>query len=489
MKSFLHHLLSPFLLSIAILLFILFSFIPVRFDMSKNSAYTLSSSTRKIIGSIKKPATITLYVSSDLPTRVIPLKNDVSELLQEYRRSGKNVAIMTIDPKKDTKIAEKLKELGIPQLQFSQLEQNKYQTSSFYFGIAITYNDKNEVIPQVSDYQNLEYNITSALYRLTRESAIKIGIIGETPPTQYGQQDPLSLLKKTLSQQYEIASVDLKSIKKEQNDIFIKDHDALIVIGNENVPYSSEEIIILKKFYESGKSLLVFANGAAINEQTLQVSPSTDNLNELTATYGATINTDLALSTSAEYVNFGNETSQFLAPYPFWIKTNLFNAKTGLFSNIQYISFPWTSTLSINKNSIAKITPLISSSNRSWIQKDEFSLNPNTIPQPKQQDIKEYLLGAVLSNNKGGELVVIPSSRFILDRYMGRGSGNIDFTLNAIDAFSSQGALSGIRSRIVSFYPLPDMSDTEKDMYKYGAILLFPLIWGIYGAVRLIRRK
>lgn len=489
MKSLLHYLLSPFLLAVSVLLFILFSFVPVRFDMSKNNAYTLSSSTRKIIGSIKKPATVTLYVSSDLPTRVIPLKNDVSELLQEYRRSGKNIAIMTVDPKKDVKIAEKLKELGIPQLQFSQLEQNKYQTSSFYFGIAITYNDKNEVIPQVSDYQNLEYNITSALYRLTRETAIKIGIIGETPPTQYGQQDPLSLLKKTLSQQYEIASVDLKSIKTEEDTAFIKDHDALIVIGNESTPYSSEEIALLKKFYESGKSLLVFANGTAINEQTLQVSPTTDNLNELTATYGATINTDLALSTSAEYVNFGNETSQFLAPYPFWIKTNLFNTKTGLFSNIQYISFPWASTLSVKKNNLAEITPLISSSNRSWIQKEQFSLNPNTIPQPKQQDIKEYLLGAVLSNKKGGELVIIPSSRFILDQYMGRGSGNIDFTLNAIDAYSSQGALSGIRSRIVSFYPLPDMSDNEKDMYKYGAILLFPLIWGIYGTVRLIRRK
>ncbi len=489
MKSLLHFDLSPFLLIVAVLLFVIFTFVPARFDMSKNSAYTLSSSTRKIVGSIKKPATITLYVSSDLPTRIIPLKNDVVELLQEYRRSGKNVAVVTVDPKKDAKVGEKLKELGIPQLQFSQLEQNKYQTSSFYFGIAITYNDKNEVIPQVSDYQNLEYNITSALYKLTRETAIKIGIIGETPPTQYGQPDPLSILKKTLSQQYEISSLDLQSIKAEEGKKFIKDYDALVVFSGENTHYSSEGISLLKKFYESGKSLLVFANGTTIDEQTLQVSQSTDNLNELTATYGATINTDLALSTSAEYVNFGNETSQFLAPYPFWIKTNLFNTKSGLFSNIQFVSFPWTSTLSINKNSLTEITPLISSSNRSWVQKEQFSLNPNTIPQPKQQDVKEYLLGAVLRNKKGGELVIIPSSRFILDRYMGRGSGNIDFTLNAIDAFSSQGTLSGIRSRVVSFYPLPDMSDGEKDMYKYGAMFLFPLIWGTYGTVRLIRRK
>lgn len=488
MKSFFYHIRTFLLPAIGLLLFVLFSFFPVRLDMSKNSAYTLSPSTRKIITSVKKPVTITLYASSDLPTRIIPLKNDVSELLQEYRRGGKNITVTTVDPKKDTKIGDKLKELGIPQLQFSQLEQNKYQTSSFYFGIALTYKDKNEVIPQVSDYQNLEYNITSAIYRLTRETAITVGIVGENPQMQYGQQDPLSSLKKVMSQQYSVSSLDLKSALTD-TDAFMKANDALIVFERPEAPYSTEEINLLKKFYESGKSLLVFANGVSIDERTLEVAPSTHNLNELTATYGATINTDLVLSTSAEYVNFGNETSQFLAPYPFWIRTNIFNTKTGLFSNLQFVSFPWASSLSLKDTKKASLTPLISSSNRSWIQKGEYVLNPNTIPQPRQTDVKEYLLGAVLTNKKGGELIVIPSSRFVLDQYMGRGSGNLDFALNAVDVFSSQGSLSGIRSRIVSFYPLPDMADAQKELYKYTAILLFPLIWGIYGVVQLIRRK
>lgn len=473
--------------AIGLLLFILFSLFPVRLDMSKNNAYTLSKSTRKIITSAKKPITITLYISSDLPTRVIPLKNDVSELLQEYRRGGRNVTVTTVDPKKDPKSADKLKGLGIPQLQFSQLEQNKYQTSSFYFGIAITYNDKHEVIPQVSDYQNLEYNITSAIYRLTREKAVTVGIVGENPQMQYGQQDPLSSLKKVMSQQYSVTSLDLKSALG-NTDTFMKGNDALIVLERPE-PYSTEEIDLLKKFYESGKSLLVFAGGVSIDERMLDVVPSTHNLNELTATYGAMINTDLVLSTSAEYVNFGNETSQFLAPYPFWIRTNIFNAKTGLFSNLQFVSFPWASSLSLKDTKKASLTPLISSSNRSWTQKGEYALNPNAIPQPKQQDVKEYLLGVVLTNKKGGELIVIPSSRFILDQYMSRGSGNLDFALNAMDIFSSQGSLSGIRSRIVSFYPLPDMPDTQKEVYKYAAMLLFPLMWGAYGVVRLIRRK
>lgn len=468
--------------------FVLFTFFPVRLDFSKGGAYTLSSATKKTVRTISKMVEITLYISTDLPTKIIPLKTDVVELLQEYRRAGKNIKITVIDPKKDTKIAEKVKELGIPELQFSQLEKNKYQTSSFYFGILIAYNDKTEVIPQVSDYQNLEYNLTSAIYRLTRTEMAKVALIGESQGT-YGQQDPLASLKKVLSQQYTVVSLDLSTIKEEDTSTFLKEYATLVLLDNGTIHYSSEQIQLLKKYYESGKNIIVFADGIKIDERALSITQADHNLNELTASYGAHIDYNAVLSTSAEYVNFGNETTQFLAPYPFWIRSNLFDTKSGLFANIQFVTFPWSSSLSLKKTGQVAITPLITTSNKSWIQKDSFSLNPNTIPQPTQKELKEYVLGALLKNKKGGEMIVISSSRFPFEQYMSRGGGNLDFVLNTIDTFSSNGALSGIRSRIVSFYPLPDLSDSQKDIYKYTAILLFPLLWGLYGAIRLIKRK
>ena len=233
----------------------------------------------------------------------------------------------------------------------------------------------------------------------------------------------------------------------------------------------------------------MFTGGTKIDEQTLNVTQADNNINELTATYGAQIDYNLVLSTSAEYVNFGNTTSQFLTPYPFWIRSNIFDTKSGLFTNIQFVTFPWVSSLSLKKNNFVSISPLIVSSSTSWVQKGTYLLNPDTIPQPTQKDLGQFILGALLKNNKGGEMVVIPSSRFPYDQYMSSGGGNADFILNAIDTFSSNGALSGIRSRNVSFYPIPDISDTQKDVYKYTAILLFPLIWGVYGAIRLMKRK
>ena len=468
--------------------FVIFSLFPVRLDFSKGAAYTLSPATKKTIQKNTKKIDINLYVSSDIPTQAIPLRTDVVELLQEYRRGGKNINVTVIDPKKDSKIIENLKQLGIPELQFSQLEQNKYQTSTFYFGMTISTGDKNELIPQINDYQNLEYNITSAIYRLTRTDMPKVALVGEITQ-QYGQQDPLLSLRKVLSQQYTVSTLDLTTIKPEDEKNFVNDYATLVLLDNGTIKYSSGQIQLLKKFYESGKNILVFAGGSKIDEQTLNVTQADHNLNELTATYGAQINYNLVLSTSAEYVNFGNQTSQFLAPYPLWIRSNLFDTKSGLFANIQFVSFPWASSLTLKKTENAVASPLIMSSNRSWAQTNIFQLNPNAIPQPTLNDLKEYVLGALVKNKWGGEMVVIPSSRFPYEQYMSRGGGNLDFVLNAIDTFSSNGALSGIRSRVVSFYPLPDMPDNQKDIDKYTAILLFPLMWGLYGGIRLFKRK
>lgn len=479
---------APFFFLLFTGAFVLFSMFPIRLDFSKGKAYTLSAATKKIIQNNNKNIDINLYASSDLPTRIIPLRTDVVELLQEYRRGGKNIKTSTVDPKKDTATLEKVKQLGIPELQFSQLEQNKYQTSSFYFGIVLSSNGKNEIIPQVSDFQNLEYNITSAIYRLTRSEMPKVAIIGEIGG--YIQQDPLATLKSTLAQQYTVENVDLSAIKSEEDlKKFLGDYSTIILIDNGTNKYTSEQIQLLKQFYESGKSILVFAGGAKIDEQTLSVTQADHNINELTASYGAQIDYNLVLSTSAEYVNFGSATSQFLAPYPFWIRSNLFDSKSGFFTNIQSVSFPWVSSLTLKKSSSVSVTPLIMSSNRSWIQKDNFSLNPNSIPQPTQKDLNQFVLGALIKNKKGGEMMIIPSSRFLYEQYMNKDQGNLEFLFNAVNAVSSNGSLNGIRSRIVSIYPLPDMSDTQKDISKYTAILLFPILWGAYGVIRLLKRK
>lgn len=468
-----------FTLTIFVVFNLLLSSISLRLDLSKGQAYTLSPSTKKILKNLNDIVNIKFFVSSDLPTRLLPLKTEVIDLLNEYKKQGYGKTIVkTIDPKKDEQAASDAKQAGIPELQFSQLEKDKYAVSTAYFGISLNYGDKKDVIPHATETNNLEYNLTSIIYKLTRNELIKIGLIG----LNNAQADPISFFKKIISQQFNYQSVLLN-----ENIKNIDPKIKALILFDDKTKYSDKQISLIKNYLAKGGGAIFFIDGVSV-EDNLSAAPADFNLFSLTGDYGININKNLVLSTSAELVNFGNETVQFLTPYPFWLKTNSFNSKSSYFANVNQLTFPWTSSIILTKKKNIKVTELVKTSAKSWQQKDSFILNPQAIPNPQSKDLKQFLVAAE-AQEKNTRIVVIPDSRFIQDRYLNQGSGNIEFVLNLLNDLVSQGALAGIRSRAVSFYPLPDLSDSQKDIFKYTNILLLPIIFGIYGGIRLIQRK
>ena len=349
--------------------------------------------------------------------------------------------------------------------------------------MSITYGNKKEVIPQVTEIENLEYTLTSTIFKLTSKEIIKIGIFKQSTPTQI---DPLAQFKKIMGQQFQIEEVTINENTKNINS----DIKTLLIFDTQ-VKLQDNQIFALKEYLNNGGRAIFFVDGVWVGEN-LATTPAEHNLFNLLENYGIKINKNFILSTSAELVNFGSGTMQLLTPYPFWLKTNVFNKNSPYFGNVNLLTFPWTSSLSIVKKDNIQIKELIKSTDKSWSQKEvsngEFDLNPQNIANPKLTDLKDFPL-AIESTTKNTKIIVIASSRFALDQYYNRNSSNLEFVLNSLNELASGGALSGIRSRSISFYPLPDLGDNLKDIFKYLNILLLPIILGLYGIIRLIRRK
>jgi len=464
---------------------LLFSPISLKLDLSEGHAYSLSSSTKKILKKINKPLTLKLFITSDLPTRLIPIKSDVVDLLNEYRQEGNNkIQIVSVDPKKDEKMLSEAQDIGIQELQFSQLEKDKYQVATAYLGLGIYYDDKKMSIPQLTDLANLEYNLTSVILKLTKKEIPKIGIIGDDQ-LETGQNDPYLTIGTLLFKEYSITPIKFDEASTTGID---PSYSALVVFDNRLKKYSDENVALLKKYVSNGGKMLVFADGAWVQDN-LSTIPADHNLYSLFTDWGVTLNKNLVLSTSAELINFGNANNQpLLTLYPFWFRTNNFTSKTGPLSNIESVTFPWGSSLSLTNKPNISSTVLVSSPPISWIQKDPFKLTPQEIPQPSEKEIKSYPLIAQLHNNKNGELVIIPSSRFVEDKFLTQSGGNIELVFNIVDNFASGGVLSGIRSRSVVFHPLPQINDNQKDAFKYGMMFLLPGLFGLYGVWRLMKR-
>lgn len=85
--------------------------------------------------------------------------------------------------------------------------------------------------------------------------------------------------------------------------------------------------------------------------------------------------------------------------------------------------------------------------------------------------------------------MLLPTSRFAYAQFQPQDSGNLNMLMNVVSQFAAGGALSGIRQRDVSIVPLPVLADNERDMVKYSAMLLLPLLFSAYGAFRLYKRR
>ena len=82
-------------IAVTVIAFILINLISmnwfVRFDLTDNKMYSLSSSSKNTIQKINDPLTIDLYFSDDLPGQLQNNKRYVQDLLEEYAAYSNNI--------------------------------------------------------------------------------------------------------------------------------------------------------------------------------------------------------------------------------------------------------------------------------------------------------------------------------------------------------------------------------------------------------------
>jgi ABC-type uncharacterized transport system involved in gliding motility auxiliary subunit len=465
----------------AVFAFILITYLiqnlPLRLDLSKNRAYTLSDSTEKILTTIKDPVTITFYSSRQLPSRLQPAKREVADLLSEYKRVGKNkITVVTKDPKQSEQGKKEAESNGVPELNFSQQEQDQFAVTTGYFGIGISNKTQRAAIPQVANIEDLEYNLTSAIYKISSTQLPSIGLIGGDSPEQQ-----FNMLRQVAASQFQLtdAATPAGNLK------------TILVIDNRQKKYSDTEVADFEKYIKNGGKAIFFVDGVWI-DQTLQSSKADHNLFGLFKKFGVTLNENLILSRAAEVINFGGGPNgmNILTAYPYWFRTQSFNREVSYLSNVRQINFPWASSLTLATPKGIQLNTLVQTPTSSWEQKRDFTLRPQDIKKSADKDLRQFTQIVTASMTNGGELMVIPSSRFIEDQFLSRASGNLEFVLNVMNDYAAGGALSGIRHRAIDLYPLPtDLSNHEKDAFKYLTIMLLPALFAGYGIFRLIKRK
>lgn len=493
------------IVGILIVVNILASFFFHRFDLTQNKNYSLSSSSKDILKSLDDLVTVKVYFSKDLPPNLVNLRQDVSDVLDEYKNYGKNnLKIEYVDPQANQKTEQAVLALGIPKLQFNVYQKEKLQVVSGYLGVVLFYGNKKEIIPEVVDTKNLEYDLTSLIKKLTEVKENKIALASgndELNPTQ-----DITFLNQFLGQQYDVSQFDLS-----QNKTISPDIKTLILIGPTKI-FTDKEKFILDQFLMGGGSILLAYNGVSV-DQNLQTGKNDLGLADQFENYGIKLNSDLVLDESSEIASFNTDSGPFLIQYPFWIKMT----KAGLDQNsvvtnkLQSLVLPWTSSLETIKDKAGgnEIQELAKTTNKSWVVSDNYNLNPQQQFNPTNQKpylvaaavfgkfnsffagkpLPEGMTGQAVEKTDNARLAVIGNAQFIRDGFVQQFKDNLIFFLNIVDNLTLSQDLISIRAKAISSYPLKNLSDSQRLTFKFFGIFSSIIIVALLGLVKYISRK
>ncbi len=455
---------------------ILVQFIPLQFDLTTNKIHTITNQSKEIVGNSDDIVTIKVFVSENLPGQLVTIRESLENTLKQYDQAGGNkLKVEWLDPSQNTEAETEAQSLGIQPIRFSSVEQDQFQVTQAYFGLAVFYAGDKEVIPALQEINNLEYRITSTIKKLQQDKLPNVGF-----STGSGERTDLQSLKQALQLNYQTTNIDLTD--EELDESRLDQLDGLIVAGPEQ-EFDELAKQRLDQLISSQKGVIMLLDQVKV-DQTMQPQPLSLNLNDLLNHYGFDLKNQLILDQSAALANFQINQRPIIVSYPLWVKTQPENRAenspptTGLNS----VVFPWASPLDLSKEAVA----LWKSSSQSVVLDDFNNLSP-TQQWDFNQDQKQSVLAGLQTNEissfydqeseeKKIKLAVVGDSDSISDNFIQNYPANGQFYMNLIDYLASDVDLISIRSKQALSRPIKQISDQQKQTYRWASVGFGPAL-------------
>lgn len=496
----------------------------VRLDFTQNREYTTTASTRKILAGLDDVVNVDVYFSKDLPPYLANLDRQVKDLLDEYRAySNGRLRIRFEDPGADPQKERSLQMLGIPKIQLNILEKEKAQVTNVYLGIAVQYGGKHEVIPVVQSTENLEYELTSAILKVS-QPAPTLGLL--TGSGEAGEQrGELAAAVEALRKQYDVSTVDVGNGQPVPAGV------RTLLVARPQQRLTERTRYEIDQFLMRGGRAIFLADGMSIVPQSLTARPNDVGLADLLAHYGARINNDLVLDRSNVTTAFSSGYFSFMVPYPWFVRVQPENLsrRNPVTANLQSIVFPWVSTVeptvAVDTTGAAgagvKAEVLATTSAQSFRQQGNLSVNPQQrLQPPSPNDMKKFPVAVALTGSFSSffagkatpppadsaaalaaphpttidrspptQIVVVADADFALDQFVGQYPENRTFLMNLVDWCTMGDQLIAIRSRGETNRPLRPVSDSARATIKFANMLGMPLLVIAFGLLRWSLRR
>lgn len=505
----------------------------LRADFSDDKRYTISSSTKNVLKRLDDVVTINAYFSRE-PARVAQIRRDVRDVLDEYRAISNKLQIDFIDPSDDEGEKNKLRFMGIPEVQVNVIEKDKAQVANVYMGLAVIYEDKKEILPVVQNTFTLEYDLTSSILKVTRTEVKTVGFLSGHDELDIDDTQRFGDMRRELSKQYTVKKVSIDEGREIDKDV------STLVIAGPKQELTEREKYEIDQFIMRGGRAIFLVDAIHIPEGTLQAKPLTTGLNNLLEHYGVKLGNNLVLDdASPGQLTYTQGYFTVRSDYPYFVRVlNQYRNLSGeiarglsdesiVTSQLERLTLNWASSLELLPKEEDKIETiaLAKTTDRSWTVQSPYDIAPNAQLKPPSSARKSHTVAASLSgvfksfyadkdipSNQTGasgeaedevqvetpneerttitesdptQIVVLGNSAFL--QFSGR--DELNFFFNTIDWLTLGDDLIHIRSHGVTDRPLKEVSEGEKLFLKFANIAGVPIVVVAFGLIRYLLRR
>ncbi len=410
-----------------------------RSDWTSNQRNSLSSSSIKLLATLKHPVVIRSYQAADEGTI-----QAATEILQNYQREKPDLSFSVLNPDLDIEMAKA-----------DQIER--------YGQSIIKYNNKKETIDNLN-----EQSISNALLRLSRSTLPLLAFVNNHGERDIHNKDNTGYLQfaEQLSKKgFKVKNINLLS------DTLNTNINTLIIAGSEKA-WLEGELNKLTEYLQQGGNLLWLQDPAGAESfQAIQALLGIEFLTGMVVDNDTNLRKTLGIQHPAvvPIIQYGDH---------------------DITRQIRYNTlYPIASAMRIADESTWQHTPLLISLASSWIDTNGFSLQLNFNADDGDQQ-GPLFLGMALErdiNNKSQRVVIIGDSDFLANNYIGAGA-NLLLGLNTMNWLSEDDELIDIANKSAPDIKL-QLDDTALLVISFGFLIILPLLFLLSGLFIWRQRK
>ena len=312
---------------IVLVLNVIGSFVFTRFDLTSEKRYTLSPTTKEILGDLNDYVYFKVYLEGDFPAGFKKLRRETKEMLDEFRAYSKYVDYEFINPSESADATERndiYKQLYQAGLNPTDMVVKNSDGSSkqmvIWPGALVSYRNKPEIaidllenqLGQSSEealnasMQNLEFRLIDAVKKVTRLQKPSIAFVQGHGELEV--QDVYDIVQ-TFGQNYNVDSVTIGGridalidrTQHEDRDVKAFPRYDAIIIAKPTQPFDERDKFLIDQYIMHGGKVLwlvepVYATMDSLQSQESTVGMEQDlNLDDMLFKYGVRLNRDLLL--------------------------------------------------------------------------------------------------------------------------------------------------------------------------------------------------